>query len=308
MAKIAFFTTSGKKISFAVPVAYSPVFTTGKLKTSFFATTEPLTLFKTSGVAESFFVTNNPVYNFLSSGRRVAFLVTPDPNTPKLLVLQLGAFSVNEDQTIIYVSDDTGTYNPDDPTLDPGGYNPESADFNPYRPYRAAVNLWTVYKLRSRSDASGFGNNTITPNTQPNQDDNPYIYDLTLPTELNANKMSEVIQGLYEIFLIAAPDSENYVDYVGRDLVSIASSTPDWYITKASIMIDAAVSTCLAKKRWNYLQAVMCGKCDDDYMSIYAIYVGLVNAMAAGEWDRAKEYYSRLKTICSEVDAASCGC
>jgi hypothetical protein len=71
-------------------------------------------------------------------------------------------------------------------------------------------------------------------------------------------------------------------------------------------MVDPDVINCLNNKRYQFLQGVMCGKCDEEYLNFYGIYVGMNNAMEVQEWDRAVEFYEKLKEICA--CESSCGC
>jgi hypothetical protein len=50
----------------------------------------------------------------------------------------------------------------------------------------------------------------------------------------------------------------------------------------------------------------MCGKCDEEYLNFYGIYVGMLNAMEVQEWSRAVEFYEKLKEICACESV--CGC
>ena len=102
----------------------------------------------------------------------------------------------------------------------------------------------------------------------------------------------------------------NYADYIGvTNLYDIAKELPDWYVTSVGIMVDDEVVNCLARMRYEFLQEVMCGKCPEGYLSTYAIYVGMLNAMEIQDWPTAIDFYNSLKTICrEEMNGSSCGC
>ena len=109
--------------------------------------------------------------------------------------------------------------------------------------------------------------------------------------------------------MIAAPIAEDYINQVGKDdLIDQADSFPDWYITSAGVMVDADVINCLNYKRYKYLQGVMCGSCNDDYLEFYSIYLGMLSAMDIQDWTTAICLYEKLKQICSETKCDTCQC
>ena len=172
-----FVLSSGKKVIYAATTGNTPIVLTSGKKTSFFQTTSSWPIVKTPGAA-------------------VAFVVTPNPNPTKDLVPKIGTLEFTGDYTIINVPDATGDYNS---SSNPGGYNVLPSPFNPYRPYRENVSLWTVYKIWDV-----YGDKTQTPDAQAQADDVPYLYPLSLPTE-QVDETDVVIKGIYEIILIAAP-------------------------------------------------------------------------------------------------------
>lgn len=100
-----------------------------------------------------------------------------------------------------------------------------------------------------------------------------------------------------------------YADYQGLDnLYEIAKQSPGWFVTSAGLLVDEIIVNCLSRMRYEFLQSVMCGKCNDEYLAVYSIYVGMLNAMEVGEWEQAVEFYDKLKVICAEQDSNSCGC
>lgn len=301
------FRTQGRATTFNTTVAQSPVLITGGSSVVFPSTIANFPSFITSSRSTTFMntVVSSPI--LATQGQSVVFLTTTQANPTKLLVLEIGTLTINNDQTYVDVPDATPTYDPLDPTLYPGGYNPETDPTVQFRPKRSEVNLWTCYKIHSRTTAAGFGDNTLMPSTQPDEAEVPYEYSLYFPTEVVGND-TVVIYGLYEIILIAAPLAELYANYVGNtNLATIATQRPDWYIDSAPLVVDPALMTCINNKRYEFLVGVMCGHCDESYLSFYADYVGMLAAMDIGDWVTANQLYDKLKNQCSEVES-SCGC
>jgi hypothetical protein len=254
----------------------------------------------------AFFSTTSTAPIVKTSGTAVAFVVTPDLNSLKSLILKIGTLVFDTNQTTVDVPDATGEY---DAATNPGGYAPEAAPAPvPSRPRRSQVNLWTVYRIWSKEPATQYGSNTQTPVSQAEQDEVPYIYTLTFPTEV-VNGETVVISGIYQLILIAAPLGQDYdTKYFGNpSLADIATQLPDWYQTSVGVMVDTAVANCLNRKRYEFLQGVMCGRCDEDYLLFYSDYVGMLAAMEVQDWPTAIDLYNKLKTQCSETDS-SCGC
>lgn len=132
-------------------------------------------------------------------------------------------------------------------------------------------------------------------------DENVWLYEAAVG---NAGPSSQLYTSTSTITTTA-----NYADYIGNPaLYSIAKEYPNWYVTSVGVMVDPDVANCLQKKRYAFLQSVMCGNCDESYLGVYAIYVGMLSAMEVQDWAQAILYYDRLKTICKEMDESSCGC
>ncbi len=129
--------------------------------------------------------------------------------------------------------------------------------------------------------------------------------------------------------------SENYSKVVAFDLPSMISLVPEdnklsniiyttnWEYVKsfkfnmvlASLVFqhidDAELESYLndlSQMRYAFLKSIMCGRCDEEYLNTYSVYVGIINAMEAGEWERAVEFYDKLKGICTEQNCNQCGC
>jgi len=303
MAAQIVFRTQGQATSFVTTTNGVPVFLTSSQSISFLNTTRPTSLFLTSSRKDAFLTTTSPIPIFLTSSQSVAFLVTPDTNTTKLLVPKIGTLTFDSGQTYVEVPDATGEYNA---TTNQGGWNPDGDPPVAGRPARDESYLWTVYRIWSKPFADGYGINTQTPDSQADQAEDPYIYTLTFPTETIDNE-AVPIRGIYEIIMMAVPDTLTYSDWRDEALAVRAKEYPDWYVTSVGIMVDPDVVNCLNRKRYQFLQEVMCGRCDEGYLNFYGLYVGMINAMEVQEWDRATEFYDKLKEICAQ-EVSSCGC
>jgi hypothetical protein len=303
MAAQIVFRTQGTATSFISTTNAVPVFLTSSLAVRFLSTINSTPIFLSSSKKEVFVTTTNSTPVFLTNSQAIVFLVTPDTGTTKLLVPKIGDLTFDSGQTYVEVPDATGTYNA---TTNPGGYNPAGDPPVTGRPERSEVYLWTVYRIWSKPTADGYGSNTQTPDSQAEEADDPYTYTLTFPTEEIENE-AVPIRGIYEIIMMAVPDTLSYSNYVGNaNLATMAKEFPDWYVTSVGVMVDPDVVNCLNKKRYQFLQGIMCGKCDEEYLYFYGIYVGMLNAMEVQEWDRAVEFYEKLKELCACV--SECGC
>jgi hypothetical protein len=293
------FRTSGFAKAYVSTISNNPFALTSGAASAFFTTTATFPVVYTAPNSVAFFATtsNQPIIK--TAGQAVTFVVTPDPNAPKELVLKIGTLDFDSSGLFVDVPDATGEYNA---STNPGGYNPEADSTNPYRPKRSQVKLWTVYKVWDV-----YGNATQTPESQAEEDDVDYVYPLYFPTEEVAGEVLP-IKGIYQIILIAAPVGENYEDWIGNEnLYDVANQYPDWYVTSVGTMVDQEVLNCLNRKRYAFLQEVMCGRCDEGYLAFYSDYVGMLNAMEIQDWPSAIDFYNKLKTQCSETNS-SCGC
>jgi len=197
MSAQVIFRTQGVATSFVNTTNRIPIFLTPGAATRFLNTFQPTPFFQTGGVSSSFLTTNLTFPVFLTPSEAVAFFTTADKGTTKLLVPKIGTMEVASGYTYINVPDATGDY---DATTNPGGYNILPLPFNAARPYRENVALWTVYRIWNV-----YGSNTQSPDSQAEQYDTPYEYQLFIPTQTNAAQEEEIIRGVYEIILIAAP-------------------------------------------------------------------------------------------------------
>lgn len=232
-------------------------------------------------------------------------MVTPDTSTTKLLKLKIGTLSFDSGQTMVDVPDDTGVY---DANTNPGGYNPNGDPPVTGRPARNEVLLWTAYRLWSRPESDGYGKYTNTPQNQNEETNDPYVFPLTFPTEMVGNDALP-IRGVYEIAMLAVPLTEVFSPTYVNDffLIERAQQYPDWYATSVGVIVDPDLINCLNRKRYEFLQGVMCGKCDEGYLHLYGLYVGAINAMAVQDYASAVDFYNQMKAIC-DADPSSCGC
>jgi hypothetical protein len=197
MAAQILFRTQGVATSFANTTNRIPIFLTPGAATRFLNTFQPTPIFQTGGVSSSFLTTNVSLPLFLTPSEAVSFFTTADRNTTKLLVPKIGTMEISSGYTFVNVPDATGDYNV---LTNPGGYNILPLPYNAARPYRDNVALWTVYRIWNV-----YKSDTQSPDEQNEQYITPYTYQLFFPTETNAAQEEEVIRGVYEIILIAAP-------------------------------------------------------------------------------------------------------
>jgi len=264
---------------------------------STFSTVRNLAFLQTTGIAKGFFSTNLDKF-FISTGAvNTTFFSTPDPNSPKLLELKIGDITVNMDYTRLIIEDGTGVYNAD---TNPGGYNPEGDPPIYNRPARSEVDLWIVYRIpydRSLPESAQNPSFYYFPSVQYGSM-TPFEYPLDI-----------TVQGIYEIVMLAVPLGTDYATFNGstQDVIGYAQAQPDWYYTTMGICIDDVIVNCMNRKRYAFLQGVMCGECDEDYLSLYSDYVGMLNALDLSDFNNAIILYNRIKTKCSEV-SCDCGC
>ena len=299
MAKQIVFVTKGTSRAFFSTTATTPFFARSTQAIGLFNSTLNRAFFQSGSTNQTTFNTTLLAPIFQSSSVATSMFNTIETGSVKLLQLRIGELVLNTAQSQVEVPDATGVYNP---VTNPGGYNPDGTPPVSGRPERGDVDLWTVYRLWTRT-----GKDTQTPDDQPDPTLDPYEYTLTFPTE-TIDGEAVTIKGLYEIILIAAPVGTNYTAYKGNpSLADFAAEAENWYETGVGLMVDPDVTNCLNKKRYEFLQGVMCGKCDEDYLELYSIYVGMLASMDAQQWDRAESLYEQLKEKCSTGNL-SCNC
>lgn len=301
MAAQIVFVTQGASQAFFSTTVTAPYFISTSQAVSFLNSTQTTPFFQSGSLQQATFNTAQSTPFFQSLSLAVSMFNTIETGSVKLLQLRIGELTLNTPQSQVDVPDATGVY---DPVTNPGGYNPDGDPPVSGRPERGDVYLWTVYRLWTDT-----GDVTRTPASQAEQEDDPYVYPLTLPTETIAGE-AVTIRGLYEIILIAAPLGTDYYngDYIGNEtLADDAAVRTGWYQVGVGLMVDPFVSNCLNAKRYEFLQGVMCGKCDTGYLDVYSVYVGMLAAMDAQQWDRAEVFYDQLKEICA-TGSLSCNC
>ena len=189
--------TQGAATSFVNTTNGVPIFLTAGQAVRFLSTYAPTSLFLTGSVKQAYTTTNANFPVFLTPSEAIVFLTTVDTNSTKLLKPAIGTLEIATGYTFVNVPDATGDYNA---LTNPGGYNILPLPFNAARPYRENVALWTVYRIWNV-----YGSDTQSPDEQNEQYITPYTYQLFCPTQTNAAQEEEVIRGVYEIILIAAP-------------------------------------------------------------------------------------------------------
>jgi hypothetical protein len=299
MAAQVVFVTQGASQSFFSTTVTAPFFRSTSQAVSFLNSTQTTPFFQSGSLQQAVFNSIQTTPFFQSSALAVSMFDTIETGAVKLLQLRIGDLTLNTAQSQVDVPDATGVY---DPVTNPGGYNPDGDPPVSGRPERTDLFLWTVFRLWTDT-----GDATQTPESQAEEEDDPYVYPLTLPTETIAGE-AVPIRGLYEIILIAAPFGTPYGDYQGYEsLTEFAAEAEGWYQVGAGLMVDPFVINCLNAKRYEFLQGVMCGKCDTGYLDVYSVYVGMLAAMDAKQWDRAEVFYDQLKEICA-TGSLSCNC
>ena len=135
----------------------------------------------------------------------------------------------------------------------------------------------------------------VFPTSQTEESDPDYEYPLSIDAP-----------GVYEILVIAAPNTENYTDWQNQNLEEYAASDPNWYVVSRFYSFNGSIEQCLANKRWAFLQDVMIGNCDKNYFEFYALYVAYQNALEVQN-PEYNNFYSELLKQCNEDDC-NCRC
>jgi hypothetical protein len=230
-ARALFTTTQTARAIFSSPV------------TNAFATTNtPFQVFVSTPDISAFVATNTPFQ---------AFVTTFGPQQTYDLTLVPAITSQSSDCTLITFQDDTGEYPESE-----SGYQPVDGDNDlPDRARRNQVQLWAVFERwgLDGNDIDGYVANpveTITPSVQNNND--PWSFSWSPPT-----------QGVFKIYLIGAPISENYANYLNNaNVILIAQTTPDWFISNLIFTVDCEINNCVNDARRRLVDARMCGKCE----------------------------------------------
>jgi len=220
------------------------------------------------------------------------FTVTPDPDSSKTLVLVINpAIELATDCSSVTIADATPTYDPDDPTLYPGGYNPEDAADDPFRAKRSEVELWFCYRIWTARGPLA----TYFPATQHGTDD-PWEFTQGLVTP-----------AMYQLFMIAAPLGTDYELHKIDTLPEFAANMPGWYVTSVGTVLDCPLINCYNTKRRTYLDGIKCGKCDKGYAKFRATYNRMIAALNILDFPSAYVEYADLGVECAKI-GCNCGC
>jgi hypothetical protein len=247
--------------------------------------------FVTSGFKNVFpvVVAENPF--FATTGVKSIFPVTQPLDTSKLLKLQFGEFVLSSDYSTIEAVDNTGVYSVDNP----GGYSPDGSTPDINRAKRSQVDLYLAYRIWN---SSGTIPDTIFPVTT-----NPTLtpWEYTLPIET---------QGVYQFFIIAAPLGTPYQSIVnkGNSIYQFAQNQQGWFTTTALIITDADIINCINKKRYQFLESIICGDCDTKYLEMYALFIGAENAFELATTDSIIEGQLLLDQLREECIKENCNC
>ena len=289
--KIAFVTTGGVKQIFPTVVSSNTFFETSSVSTVFPTTTTDRPFFQTSGITYAFpnTISNNA---FIETSNFVtAFPVVLSDDTSKLLKLRWGAFNVASDYSTITVPDNTGTY---DSSTNPGGYNPEEDALDPNRAKRSEVDLYLAYRIWTDGNIP----NTVFPSpVDPTAEEWEYV----LPIEE---------YGVYQIFMIAAPVGKSFEDIEGKgnSIFDFASQAPEWYATSGAAILDPDIINCINRSRFAFVESVICGDCDEGYLSLYSKYIGALSAFEVGTNDAYIQGMALIEEIRQECNKIGCNC
>jgi hypothetical protein len=289
---IAFAPTAGiKRIYPSVPVS-KYFFETSGITRVFPSVIVDNPFFETSGKAYSFAGTVKDAAFFESSGIHYAFARTLSDYTGKLLELKWGSFELASDYSIITVFDNTGTY---DAETNPGGYNPEAATPDPNRAKRSEVKLWLAYRVWKDSTS---------------------VPDVIFPSPVDPDAIDWEYQlpineyGVYQLFLIASPTAKIFADIEaqGNSIFDYANKTALWYATAGGGIVSPEIINCINKKRYGFIESVMCGSCDEDYLSIYSKYIGALSAIQVGTDEAYLQGMKLIEEIKDECNKIDCNC
>lgn len=289
--KIVFATTAGLKKIYPVITSNLPFFETSGVKTTFPVIPSESPFFETTGFKSIFPITISTNPFFATTGVKQIFPVTQSLDTSKLLKLRFGTFDLASDYVTVTAYDATGEYS----SSNPGGYNlPDDPD-DENRAKRGQVDLYLAYRI--------WENSTTIPNVVFPVDTNPTLnpWEYTLPIET---------KGVYQFYIIAAPVGTPYADVYGRgdSIFDFAANEPGWYSTTAPMIIDDEVFVCINRKRYQFLESVMCGDCDNKYLEMYGLLVGALNAFDIGTTDAYQQGMAMIEKLKEECAAENCNC
>ena len=289
--KIAFATTAGIKNVFpAVPVSNS-FFETSGIATAYPTTIVGNPFFETSSVKFAFSNTVTQNAFFQTSGTTVVFATVIGADTSKLLELKFGPFEIDSNYATATLVDNTGTY---DAETNPGGYNPEDAVTDPNRAKRSEVKLWLAYRVWTDTNVP----NVVFPTPVD-------------PTETNWEYVLPIDEfGVYQYFLIASPVDKTFEDVAarGNSIFDFAYDYPEWYATNGGVIIDPDVTNCINRSRYSFIESVMCGNCDEDYLALYSKYIGALSAFEIGTNDAYIQGMTLIQQIREDCNKIGCSC
>lgn len=289
---IAFATSAGVKQVFPSVVSSNTFFETSGVSTVFPTTIADRAFIETSGIAYSFanVIQQNPF--LVTSGITRVFATVLSDDTSKLLKLNWGTFDLASDNSTITVADNTGEYNED---TNPGGYNPEDNPIiDPNRAKRSEVKLWLAYRVWTDTNVP----HTIFPTPV---DPTAVEWEYVLPIDQT---------GVYQMFLIASPTDKIFEDIEGKgdSIFEYASQDISWYATAGGIIIDPEIINCINKSRFAFVESVICGDCDEGYLSLYSKYIGALSAFEVGTDEAYIQGMALIDEIRQECNKLGCNC
>lgn len=291
--KIVFANTAGVKRVHSSVFESKYFFETSPIKKVFPSVPVQNPFFETSRIAYAFAGTIKNASFFETSGIHYVFSSTLAEDTSKLLKLKWGGFELAADYSLLTVVDETGTY---DALTNPGGYNPEADPTDPNRAKRSEVKLWLAYRVWKDS--------TSIPDTVFPVPVDPTLIDWEYEFPTNEE------YGVYQMFLIASPTDKTFADIEakGNSIFEYASQDISWYATAGGVIIEPDIINCLNRSRYAFLESVICGDCDEGYLSLYSKYIGALSAFEIGTDAAYLEGMKLLEEIRGECNKLDCNC
>ena len=116
--------------------------------------------------------------------------------------------------------------------------------------------------------------------------------------------------GVYQMFMIAAPTGTSYDDLklFGNSIYEYATYYEGWYATTGAVIADPDIYNCINKKRYEFLNSIMSGDCDNKYLEMYGLFVGAINAFSIGTDEAYIQGMELIDKLREECIAEGCNC
>lgn len=218
------------------------------------------------------------------------------------------------------IVDLTGIWDPDNPTVTPGGYAPGPDESTATRPTEAQTQRWYLFDTWQPN-----GNTTPTiPATQPDATSSPY---LATAGTLDEDEGLPLADRIRRVFLIVAPVAEVYATwyaiYQNDFLGFIDYAQANWAVGVVSEWSNCQSSACLyeEQKRLNNLfpancsqegviikQALMQGDADNLTLGVGAARAdAAISTGGVSFWDSANNILQTLLRTCADPQC-DCNC